>query len=142
MSPTLYHLSVFHHDDFISVSDSAQSMGHHYDSLVARLYEVIKCFLDLMLTFSVQSACSLVQEQYFGFSNQSPSNGNPLLLTSGQFDTTLPNNGFVFIWEHVLIVNEVVGVRFLSSFVQHLLNLRLSFASCVKAIQDILSYGA
>ena len=54
MSTTLFDLTVLHDDDFISVTNGAQSVSHNNNSLLATVDELVKSLLHLMLTFSIK----------------------------------------------------------------------------------------
>jgi hypothetical protein len=51
---SLRNLSFLNNNNFICISDCAQSVCNHNDGLVSRLYENIQSSLNLVLTLSIK----------------------------------------------------------------------------------------
>ena len=61
MVSTLHNLTLLHDDDFISILDCAQSVGHNHNGLLATIDQFVKRLLHLELTLSVQSRSRFVE---------------------------------------------------------------------------------
>ena len=114
-------------------------MRHNYDGLLATFDQVIKGFLNLMLTFSVKGRGCFVEKQDFRFANQGPCNCYSLFLASTQFDTSFSNHSFVAFWELSLVMDELVSVCLTTGIID--LRIDRSFISTrkVNTIANILS---
>ena len=142
VTATLHDLAMLHDDDLVGVTDGAQSVSDDDDRLLATLDEQVEGLLHLVLTLSVQSRGSLVQQKKLGLANQSTSDSNTLLLTTRELDATLTDHRVISEWEQVLIVDEVVGIRLARRVVKHSLNLILVFFFKVDTIGDVFPDGA
>mmetsp|Transcript_12195 Transcript_12195/g.20555 ORF Transcript_12195/g.20555 Transcript_12195/m.20555 type:complete len:144 (-) Transcript_12195:1280-1711(-) len=87
-----------------------------------------------MLTFGVQGGGSLIKQEDLGLSDQGPRNGDPLLLTSRELDTSLPHQSVKSLGEKSLVLDKSERVRHLAG----LLNLPYGNIAMLKAIADVL----
>ena len=83
MSTCLNDLALAHDDDLVGGDDRAQPVSDDYHCLLALLEQLIKRFLHLVLTLSVQCTRRLVQEQDAGLADESSRNSNALFLSAG-----------------------------------------------------------
>jgi len=59
-----------------------------------------------MLRFSVKGTGGLVEEENLGLPDQGPSNGDPLLLSPGELDSSFPYNCIVSLGEERLVLDK------------------------------------
>ena len=142
VSSTLHDLTVLHDDDLVSVTDSAQSVSNDDDRLLSTVDQLVQGLLHLVLGLSIQSGGGLVEQKNLRLADQGTSNGDALLLATGEFDSSLAASSFVYIWEEVKVVNEVVGVSLMASIVDHGFDLRVSLCIKLETISDILANGS
>ena len=83
MSATFFHNTLLHANDFICMLNGAQPVSHDNDRLLAAVNELIEGFLNLVLRVSVQGGCSLVEQEELWFADESASDCDALLLTTG-----------------------------------------------------------
>ena len=82
MSALLLNLTLFHHNDLVSVDDGAESVSNHYHCEALLLEQCVQGCLDLMLTLGVEGACRFIEEEDLGLADQGTSDRDPLLLPS------------------------------------------------------------
>ena len=141
MSATFFHLTMLHHNDFICIADSTESMGDHDYGLLARLDQLIQSLLHLVLALGVEGRSCLVEEEYFRFADQGTRNRNPLLLATGELNAALTNHSVVLEREQGLVMDEVEGVRLVTSIVHHRLYFLSGLVPKVETIDDVLTDG-
>ena len=142
VSSTLHDLTVLHDDDLVSVTDSAQSVSNDDDRLLSTVDQLVQGLLHLVLGLSIQSGGGLVEQKNLRLADQSTSNGDALLLATGEFDSSLADSSFVYIWEEIKVVNEVISVSLMASIVDHGFDLRVSLCIKLETISDILANGS
>ena len=83
MLASFFDFAALHDDDLVCIPHCGQTVRHDDNRLLASSDQLIECLLDLELRFSVQGRRRLVKKQDFGLTDQSSSDGDPLLLTPG-----------------------------------------------------------
>lgn len=83
-------------------------MSYNNDGLTefSVLEHGIESLLDLMLRLSVQSTGCFVEKKNLWLSDERSCDGNSLLLTSRQFDTSLTNKCVISLREDVLVLDK------------------------------------
>lgn len=117
MGAVLDDLAFIDHDDCVGIPDGAQPV-RDYDYCLGDLWvleDLVEGLLDLMLGLGVEGAGRLVEKQDLGLPDQCPGDCNPLLLSSGQLDSSLSNESFIGVWEDLLVADELVDVGLLAS---------------------------
>lgn len=115
VSSSFRDLSIFNHDNLISVNNSREPVCNKDDSLLPTLNKLFQSLLNLSFRLSIECRGSFIQQQNLRPPNKRSRNSNPLLLSSGEFDTSLADYRIETIWEVVFIVDEIVGVRSFAS---------------------------
>jgi len=80
------------------------------NSLVTTFDKFVESNLDLVFAFSIQSACGFIKEEQFGSADQSSGDRNPLLLSTGKFNSPFTDHGVITFGEGLLIVYKIVSV--------------------------------
>jgi len=138
VAPSFKDFSVLHHQNAVRVPDRRQPVRNHDNRLLPRLDQLVQRLLHLELTLRVQSRGRLVEEQDFGFSNQSAGDGNPLLLTTGELNATLADQRVVAGGEHFLVFDEVESVGLTTGVV----NLLVGDVFDFEAVANVFADGA
>ena len=110
MGAFLHDLTLLQHDNLVGVPDRRKPVSDDNAGLLSIGNELIQSFLHLMFAFSIESAGSLVEQNHFGFADQGPGYGDPLLLSARESDTALTDHAIEALWEELLVLDEVQAV--------------------------------
>ena len=138
MRSSLYNFSLLKNTNHISVSNGGESVSNNNYCLHTLLDQSIKCFLDLVFTICVQSGGSLIKKKDSWLSNKSSCYCDPLLLTTGEFDSSFTNEGVIHVRESLFIMNKIIGVGFSASFI----NVCFGNFIFVKSVADVGADGS
>lgn len=133
------HFTLAKDNDLVSVADRGESMGNHDARLLLGRDKSIEGLLHLVLTLSVQGTRGLVEEKHRRLAHKGPGDGDSLLLTTGEAETSFTNDGFVALREELLIVDEGESVGLAASIFHHLVEVGVGEASLVDTIHDVLA---
>ena len=93
VSAHLYGTTTTDHNNTVSIVDGGEAVGN--DNGGATFPGLVQSFLDYLLTLRVQGRGGFIEEKDLGVTDQSPSNGNSLLLSSTQLGALGSNIGIV-----------------------------------------------
>ncbi len=82
MVTSLFDLSVLHDNDFVSIANSAQSVGNHNNRLLSTADKQVESLLHLVLTLRVQGRRGFVEKQQLGLADQGTGDSDTLFLTA------------------------------------------------------------
>ena len=127
---SILDIRVCHDED-----ESDSSIIHIYINFPFITCKMEKMFNSHLFTLSVESRCSLIEEQDPRITHQSPGNSYPLLLTTRQLSSLAPHLGVVTRWQRR---DKVVDVGSPGS-VHHLLHAHLSL---IVPVLDVVRDGS
>ena len=93
VSAHLYSTTTTDHNNTVGTVDGGEAVGN--DNGCATFPGLVQSLLDYLLTLGVQGRGGFVKEEDLGVTDQSPSNGNSLLLPSTQLGALGSNIGIV-----------------------------------------------
>ena len=93
VSTDLYGTTTTDHNNTVSIVDGGEAVGNDYGG--ATFPGLVQSLLDYLLTLRIQGRGGFIEEKDLGVTDQSPSNGNSLLLSSTQLGTLGSNIGIV-----------------------------------------------
>jgi len=106
MSSPLHHPSPVNNVNHIRILNRTQSMGNSQRRSSPRSF--IQSFLHNFFRFTVKRRGCFVEEKDFGVADESTSDGNTLLLTTGQGRSSSPDNGLVAGGETLYKIKDLV----------------------------------
>jgi len=142
MSALLEDLTLGEDDDIVCISNCAQSVRNHNDShLLTAIHQQIKSCLDLSFRLWVKCRSSFIKQQNTGVANQSSSNGNSLLLTTRELNSTFANHGLIAFGEQLFVAQEGGNISLPASKFKSLLDLLFckAFEGTLRPIQNVLT---
>ena len=133
----LHDISLLQHDDLVRIDNSAQSVSNHDHSKAFLLKENIQGFLDLGFAFSIESWGSLVKEQNARLADQSTSDSDSLLLSTGQTTAALTDHSVNTEREQDLVIQKAAA-SLLQGILEALLNFGIWELRAIEAIHDVV----
>lgn len=101
-------------------------------------HELVQCFLYLVLAFGIESARRLIQKNHLGLTNESPGDGNPLLLPARESYATFADETIEAFGEEFLILDKAQAVGHAAGFSQSLHDLIFAGTLKVDTVQDVV----
>ena len=136
MSALFHDLALLEDDDLVGISNSGETVRDNDACLLS--HELVQCFLYLVLAFGIESACRLIQKNHLRLANESPGDGDPLLLAAGEPDTALAHETIETFGEQCHVLDKAKAVSHAAGLSQPLHNLILAGALKVDTVQDVV----
>jgi hypothetical protein len=104
VSATLFHFTVFYHQNPVRILDGRQPVGDHERG--ASFEEALDGLLDQYLALRIQGAGGFVENQNLRIPQDGPGNGDPLALAAGQLGAPLADDRIVAVGQ---LSDEIMG---------------------------------
>ena len=91
MRALLDNLALAHDNDLVGVHNCRQAMSDHDHGLLLLLQESVQSLLDLVFALGIECTSGLIEEQDARLADESTSDSDSLLLTTGEAHATLTN---------------------------------------------------
>lgn len=116
MRSCLYDLAVLQNDNSVAVLNRGEPVRYDDDRLLMLRDEVFDRLLNLVFAFCVQGAGCLIKNQNLWVFDQSPSDGDSLLLAARQLDAPFADHCLKPFRKQVFVVDEGLSICHFNSF--------------------------
>lgn len=142
MRALLDHVALAEHDDLVGITDGRQSVRDDDARLRASLDQLIKSLLHLMLRLGIEGTRCLIKQDDLWLPDESPGNGDTLLLATREAHASLTHERVKALWEEQLVLDESERVGLATGFLEAVLDLLLGEAGDINAVEDVVADAA